>query len=968
MSNLPLHNPCPCGSGKEYGQCCAGSSVCQVIHFPRGKRNNYRSLIESSLLDLIDYARKYFPTWEKAGQAKFLSYSQAGEINPKFAPLFWEWYVLNYRFYNDVSPLIDFYLVEMQEMEDALSEKTKMVCAALKNSFVSIFQITWIRNNTVAAQDIFCGDEHIIERDFGSVTQFIEEGTLLLTRIIKIGNVSMLTGRPIILNAEQKAYLYDEVNSVYLTENNRNAEDIRAFLRECAEVVCGLAIDLVQGIKKNRIKTRSLSLKNVNRQALVERLIKSKNFKLLDRHDHWLKFTWREGQGLFKRMYFGDDLLIVAADETADVIMALCHLDEITGYDPSEVEWMEGICGFSPEDEEEIQMEIMYDKYLDEWLSLPHPELSNLTPVEAIKDIRGRVLLENLLGDLEMREIRAKSRGEYYYPTSAIRKQLGLDKNKVYKEMLHPQAIAIKVEKHRARHQLSPYITAYNWLREEYVTVAATLYDLYTKQNQDLKRLAWLLSMWNEFTTVHRPRVSRIYCWIAALEHCLSACQGEDLSYARVARSFGVSITLVSRNAHIMGRHFQQFPPEFKNEMMHYPAWKELDNFEMVQSYEEVFQHLSFYAYSLGAADNIAKSEAHDRYYEPVNTNARIWDDLNQKIYAQFFQNHYLLDHTGYSGATIMNQFWDKQANRFPPYLRAAAFNMMMSYVSAYRINPTGQSSLIFEDIFSGEQSEVFGRFGDNVHENIIPGMIGICRLMPLGNMLWVTDPMFIVLQDVEELFKKNYNILMEDIRIYDVSDNRYLKKRGECIVKAYIISVDEFEKEAVTLINQPLQLEWQYAYVLNQANACEMLNRCKYFRLLYQDDNRCSFMWDRYFIGDNYQWGYLTIEDNTIILAAPPGKELSLFIKDVRRVFKSGDILMAFRKVEVSLRTLKKIENYLVADLARFFDKNPSLSLLILRQDSFKDEESEWIQGMFLLKLGALLMDYLESRNLNPV
>lgn len=960
MSNLPLYNPCPCGSGKEYGQCCAEISTCQVIHFPRGKRSNYRSLIESALLDLIDYARKYFPSWENAGQAKFLSYSQGGEINPKFAPLFWEWYVLNYRFYNDVSPLIDFYFVEM---EDILTSQAKMVYESLKHSFISIFQVTWIRNNTVAARDIFCGEEHIIERDFGSVTQFIEAGTLLLTRMIKIGNISMVTGRPIIVNAEQKAYLCDEVNSLHLAQTSGEIGNIRIFLRECAEITCGLAMDLVQGIRKNRVKIRTLSLRNLNRKVLIEKLIKNKNFKLLDRHDRWLKFTWSEGQGLFKRMYFGEELLILAADETGDIIMALSFFEEITEYDSTEVEWIDGIFLLSPEDEEEIQMEIMYDKYLDEWLSLPHPELADLTPVEAIKDIRGRVLLENLLSDLEMRESRAKSRGEYYYPTSVIRKQLGLDKNKVYKELFHPKAIAVKVEKHRARQLLSPYITTYNWLNEEYATVAATLFDIYINQNMDMKKLAWMLYMWNEFTTVHRPRVSRTYSWIAALEHTLSAVLGEDLSYARVARSFGVSITLVSRNAYIMGRHFQQFPNDFKLEIMNYPAWQDLDNYEMVQSYEEVFQHLNFYAYSLGDEDRINRNEMSNRYHDVVNTEGRFWDDLYQKIYREFFQNHYLLDYASQSGSTIMNHFWDKQASRFPPYLRTAAFNMMMSYVGAYRISPVGKSSLIFEDIFTGEKSEVYGRFGDNVHENIIPGMIGICRLMPLGKKLWVSDPMFIVLNDIQELWDKNLQILMEDVRIYDVSDYRYLKNRGDCIVKAYIISVDEFEKEAVTLINQPLQLDWQYAYVLNQFTACELLNQSKHFRPLYQDNQRCSFMWDRFFNCGNYQWGYLLIEDNTIVISAPPGKDLELFTKDVRRVFKCRDILMAFRTVEAGIRTLKKMENYMVADLAEFFDKNPALSLAILKQDSFKDEESEWQQGMFLLRFGALLMDYLESR-----
>ncbi len=742
MSNLPLHNPCPCGSGKEYGQCCAIRSGCQVIHFPRGKRNNYRSIIDAALVDLIDYVRKYFPTWENAAQAKFLSYSQSGEINQKFAPIFWEWYVLNYRFYNDVSPMIDFYLVEM---EDVLSDKIKKVFNALKHSFISIYQVSWIKNNTVAAQDIFCGDEHIIERDFGSVTQFIEAGTLLLTRIIKLDNASIVTGRPIIVNAEQKSYLLDEIISVHQSENNAGVHDIRVFLKECAEVTCGLAMDLVQGIKKTRVKSKTFVLAKKYRKALIERVLKNKKISLLDRNDRWLKFTLHEGQSLFKRIYFGEEIVIVAADETPDMQLAVRLIEQMID-DNNEIVWMDGIASLSPEDEEEIQMEIMYDKYLEEWLSLPHPELSDLTPMEAIKDLRGRVLLENLLTDLEMLEVRAKSRGEYFYPTSVIRKQLGLDKNKIYKDLFHPQAIAIKVEKHRSRQQLSPYITAYNWLNEGYACVAATLFDIYMARNMDQKRLAWLLSLWNEFTIVHRPRISRTHTWIAALEHTLSACLGEELSFSKVARYFGVSTTLVSRNAFIMLKHFRQFPPDFKTEIVSYQNWEDLDNYEMVQSYEEVFQHLSLYTYSLGDTEELRKSEVYSNYYSVVNTEARFWDELNKNIYGEFFQNHYLLDYSNQIGATIMNKFWDEQANRFPPYLRTAAFNMMMSYVGAYRIIPSGKNGLVFEDIFTGQSTQVHGRFGDNVHENIVPGMIGVCRLLPLGTQMWVVIPCLLYL------------------------------------------------------------------------------------------------------------------------------------------------------------------------------------------------------------------------------
>jgi hypothetical protein len=205
--------------------------------------------------------------------------------------------------------------------------------------------------------------------------------------------------------------------------------------------------------------------------------------------------------------------------------------------------------------------------------------------------------------------------------------------------------------------------------------------------------------------------------------------------------------------------------------------------------------------------------------------------------------------------------------------------------------------------------------------------------------------------------------MMTEELAGYDVSDTLYLKKRGEYLVKAYIRSVDEFEKEALNLVNQPLQSEWQYAYVACNEKTHDLIASNKQFRLLYKDSSRSSFMWDRFCAQGNYQWGYVLVKDSMIIISAPPGKDMNKFTRDIRRAFKCADLVLAFRPAELSLRMLKEMENYMVADLANYFDQNPAQSLILLRQDTFHNEEKEWQQGIFLLKLGSLLMDYLERK-----
>lgn len=964
MSRIALQAPCPCGSGKEYGQCCGQIHHCQLIHFPRGKRSNYRTLIEGTIADLLQYARRFFMSWEDPACMRFLSSSQSARLNHTWTYLFQEWFVLNYRPYPDVSPIIDFYMVEYEE---EMPERRMQILTALKSSYLSIFQVSWIQNNTVAAVDLFTGKEYIIERDFGSITQFIEEGTLLLTRMICIDNVSIITGKPIMIYAEQKQYVVEEINTARINEKIR---DVELFLREFGHITCGLVMDILNGVKKYRIKVSSLVLNDSDRSHLVERLFQQKNFRLLDPEANWLKFCWATGRESFHRLYLGNESLVLAAEESEDLIWAREQITPLLGCPCGHdaYSWVEGLPPLHPDDVEELQIELMYDRYLEEWLTLPNPELGELTPLEAMRDVQGRTLLEILLNDLEGRELRARSRGEYYYPTAVIRQKLGMDRNRVNKELLDPRAISLKVERHRAHQQLSPYISAYNWLNDNYARVAIAVFDMYGADKEQQERLSWLLYLWNEFTSVYYPRISRLSCWIAALELTLSSCQGEKHDAREIAAAYGVNSTKLSKNAQLMIRHFKRFPPDFEQTFMPYPEWHDMNNYEMTQSYEEVTHHLNLFAYTMQTGGEIYKDEARECFYSHVNHESHFWKGMTQRTYGEFYGEWFLLDYIQENGSTIANRFWEEQACRFPPYLCSAAWQMMMSYVGAYRIQPAGSCDLVFEDLFTGKQMLVHGSFGQNVHQNIVPGMIGITRVLPLGDHMWIKDPMFIVLKDMESVFQKHLQMLMENMSIRDVSDDLYLKRRGQYIVQAYICAVDEFEQEAVRLINQPLQIDWQFSYILDQKTAFERLKESRHFTLLGSTEDWASFLWTRFTSlrinsHQTYQWGYVLIEGDRLNIAVAPGKDLDAFIKDLRKAFKCADIVLTFRLLDTNRQKLNKMQDRFVMDLAECFDKQPALAMALLRQDHFKDEEMEWNQGIFLLKLGALLMDYLEEK-----
>ncbi len=948
---------CSCGSGRSYDQCCGFAKGGLVIHFPRAKKSNYMAYLENCMAELIGYARRYFYNWETEGASRFTSYSQFNEIDDHFTQMFWHWYVINYRFHSDVSPIIDFYIAEK---EDEMDQKHRDIYHAIKESYLSIYQVQWIKNNVVSLKGLLSRQEVIVERNFGSLTRIVEPGSLLLARVVKIDNSPVILGKPTLVFSEHKKYLAEEINSVCISEGISNP---CLFLKSHAEVLTGLVMDLNQGLKKTRIKARTLVISALDKPLLSKKLLSGEVFTLLEQNDKWLKFTWGEGTGLLRRLYFSaDDIIVVAEDhnQLGEATQMLKGILENTTLKAA-YRWIEGYDFSSEEVAGETMLEIMHDKHMEEWLTSNHQELDGMTPLQAVEDVRGRVLLESMLSDLELMEFRARSRGEYFFPTTVIRTKLNLDHNNLNKDLLNPVAIAVMVSRHRARQELSQYVTAYNWSNEEYCKVAVAMFDLYIA-SREYKRMAWMLYIWHEFSTIYRPKVAKAKYWIAALEHIYLACIGERVNFAWTAKKFGVPVGVVSKHVQLIEKHFKRFPLDFKLDLSNYPTWEELSEQEKIDAFEEVQQHLQLFTYAMkhtwSRDENLVRME----YYELVNSAGRFWDEATKKVYEQFFKDHINKDDLDGQQSTIANYFWENQARRFPPYLRRAAFILMMSYVGAYRVIPTGYNQLIFEDIFTGEKREAIGRFGDRVHDNIVPGMISITRVLPLDNKLWISEPMFTVMPDLIELFQKNADILMENLHPYDITDYKYLKKRGERLVKAYIMSLDEMEQIAVNLMNQPLYMEWQIAQVINSKQAIQILKQNRKFRVLSSDSAGTTFIWMSFNSNQMYQWGYVRAGAERIAITLPPGKDLDKFIKDIRRAFKSADIVVAFRPFEAGFNLIKDLQQRMIADLAAFFNRHPELSLALLRQDDLKDEETAWNQGIFLLKLGALLMDYLEE------
>lgn len=952
----PQKEKCHCGSGKPRHSCCASGSGGRVIHFSAGKRHNYRGLLARINAELVEYARIHYYNWEPFARAKFTTGAKVHELNDVLNPYFWNWFTINYRFQHDVSPIIDFYL---SENEDYLDAQAKLLTTALRDSCLAVYEVLWIQDHAMAVRDIFNHQDYVVENDLKVVDIEPGAGMLMLARLVFLDNTVLMLEKPVYIMPEHRDYVCQELESALSLEEGSSTAEL---LRTKPEILSSILVNYSHGIQKNRIKSRTLMINEGEYPRLIQRLLKSGEFSFLERSEHWVKFTWPGEHTGFSRVYANCRHLILVSEnheELSYISRLLITKLESMGITGS---WQDGCSMGSAEEgeEEEFLLEIMHDQYLEDWLSAPLPELNNMSPLQAASDGRGRLLLANLLNQWEALELRAHSKGEYFLPLSMVKSKLNFDKAVDEKEMLQPEAIAIQVSSYRNRQRLASYICSYQWTSEDYEKIAAEAFDRFRTGLLDIESMSWILYMWNEFSSIYRPKVGKSRGWLAAMEYTYWQIRGARCGYSKIARNYGLPIWMLSFKVQLMARHFKSYPLNLDAHLISYPRWEEMSAAGKMKTYDEVKQHLNLYLYT--ARNNYQWNEkaAQDSFYETLDTSGRFWPGKTNDIFKHFYKDYAVLDHADEKGSTLANLFWDDYACRFPSHFKEAAFNLMISRIGAYYVDVGPGKRVFFEDVFTGQRCEALGNFSSAVEEEITDDTIIITRLLPVDGKQWIRDPFYVLMAENREHFKSQFEMLMEKMHSGDEGDFQYLKQRGKFLVKAYIMALQAMEQETLQAIKQPLHLHWWQAEIGDQIRIEEMLERSQKFQVLSASSRYQSYLWTSFGSPGRHQWGYVLLGRDGLLVFCPPGKDLPRLLKDIRYALRRADIVVNFKELQSSLPVSKELEKQLVNDLARYLNSNPERSLMLLRQDVLGNEEKEYEQGVFLLKLGSMLIEHL--------
>ncbi len=210
------NDPCPCGSGKKYKDCCLENRVADF------QQHKWQRLAHELQDNLFSYAEeeRFIPDSEEAFQV-YLNIIAEDLFEPLEEPVFVsfvDWFIHDYTLKSQGKSLIRCYLVEK---ERELGPMEKELLQSWADSHISLLRVLAVGEEWLVLEDLLVGGEYLVQES--NLAQGIVSGSILLARLIKVGDNFQLSGAALEFTPLLREEILALVTSYYISwqEDNR---------------------------------------------------------------------------------------------------------------------------------------------------------------------------------------------------------------------------------------------------------------------------------------------------------------------------------------------------------------------------------------------------------------------------------------------------------------------------------------------------------------------------------------------------------------------------------------------------------------------------------------------------------------------------------------------------------------------------------------------------------------------------
>ncbi len=377
------NDPCPCGSGKKYKNCCLGLDEATDQDLDRFER--YNQLLMTVKVKLDGQYGSEIKKIRRAAQENFLRFAGLTDIPSDHASLFSDWLWFDFPAENAISLAQQYYTENGNFMYRPLAE----CLLELNHSFLSILVPLEAGDASFLLHDLITGTtRRVMLKEPWEIEENLSN-IILLGRIVETAGGGLFSGMVLMQknDAGQREFI------------RRNLDYFKSLAGLTATDFCRQYGEIVYGVFCHALNKTSLNLNDIKAfslEAPLSDIDRNNNILPLYQAGGWQWFKPAHCSG-YARIALKDHTVLIATDRAEDLPVISSWLNQFKNIA------VKNICNLlqSPDIEQApLWFAVMKDRETEKWLHTPHHELDGQTPEEVLREENGRRQLLNLLDTL----------------------------------------------------------------------------------------------------------------------------------------------------------------------------------------------------------------------------------------------------------------------------------------------------------------------------------------------------------------------------------------------------------------------------------------------------------------------------------------------------------------------------------------------------------------------------------------
>lgn len=385
-AKIGRNDPCPCGSGKKYKNCCLrleGSG--ERIGSPFDAYNSWMATLKLKLDKIYAVQIKKI---RKPMQEQFLRLS-SDKVLPRGQETFfsdWLWFDMT------DSEGMTFGREYLNEHHSFMEASLRECLEALNQSYLSIYAVNAAAGNTLDLQDLLAGTSHsVLLKE--PLALDLDQSPFLMGRLAALPDGSVFSGMAAMLlnNKGQGDFIKEYIDYWLKLQPCVAMEDLR---KQHGEVIYGLFDHASQAISLPINDIRCLPA-GTTAAVLAGEIRKSPVFELIHRT---AGISWYEMKDSVTPTRLGihdNGSLVFYTDAVKDIVEA----DQILQLKTAGWKIVNSLFPFAPPDPDlgDIHYNVIKEQQAERWLQTPHEELENKSPAEVLQESGGRDRILSML-------------------------------------------------------------------------------------------------------------------------------------------------------------------------------------------------------------------------------------------------------------------------------------------------------------------------------------------------------------------------------------------------------------------------------------------------------------------------------------------------------------------------------------------------------------------------------------------